>query len=61
MERLAKRDCDQTGFQPVTWNRNANGLFACKWLRAPATNRIRGLRRFVVAFFVLWLPLRSAC
>jgi hypothetical protein len=43
VERLAKRDCDQTGFQPVTWNRNANGLFACKWLRAPATMDDEGL------------------
>ena len=23
------------GFQAVTWNRNANDLFAFKWLRAP--------------------------
>jgi len=23
------------GFQTVTGNRNASGLFACKWFRAP--------------------------
>jgi len=28
------------GFQAVTWNLNANDLFACKWLRAPATTEI---------------------
>jgi hypothetical protein len=28
------------GFQAVTWNRNANDLFAGKWLRAPATTEI---------------------
>jgi hypothetical protein len=37
VDRLAKRDRDQTGFQTVTWNWNANDLSACKWLRAPAT------------------------
>jgi hypothetical protein len=25
--------------QAVTWNRNANDLFACKWLRAPDLNQ----------------------
>jgi hypothetical protein len=39
VDRLAKRDRDQTGFQTVTSNRNASDLFACKWLRAPATNQ----------------------
>jgi len=27
------------GFQAVTWNRNANDLFACKWLRARDLNQ----------------------
>jgi hypothetical protein len=28
------------GFQAVTWNRNANDLFACKWLRALDLNQL---------------------
>jgi hypothetical protein len=31
------------GFQAVTSNRNASDPFACKWLRAPATNTSEGL------------------
>jgi hypothetical protein len=31
------------GLQVVTSNRNASGLFACKWLRAPATMKNEGL------------------
>ena len=31
-------------FQAVTWNRNASDLFACKWLRAPATTDTLALR-----------------
>jgi hypothetical protein len=31
------------GLQAVTSNRNASGLFACKWLRAPATMKNEGL------------------
>jgi hypothetical protein len=40
VDRLAKRDRDQTGFQTVTSNRNASDLFACKWLRARATTEV---------------------
>jgi hypothetical protein len=35
---------DQRGLQVVTSNRNATDLFACKWLRAPATTDDQGLR-----------------
>ncbi len=33
----------ETRAQAVTSNRNANDLFACKWLRAPATKKLEGL------------------
>jgi len=36
-------------FQAVTWNRNANDLFACKWLRAPATKKDEGLAAILPA------------
>jgi len=34
------------GFQAVTWNRNANDLFAGKWLRAPVTISDKGFGIF---------------
>jgi hypothetical protein len=57
VERLAKRDRDQTGFQTVTLNRNGNDLFACKWLRAPATTNDKGFREVLrsLAVFDYWL------
>jgi hypothetical protein len=29
------------GFHAITWNRNTNDRFACRWLRAPATTENR--------------------